>query len=430
MRITFVNHASFIIEYNATKLICDPWMEGTAFDNGWALLSKTQLTYEDFKDITHIWFSHEHPDHFSPPNITKIPLEYRKKIIVLFQETTDRKVLEFCKKMEFKEIIELKKNTFHTIDNDFKILCNAYTFDDSYALFKTKELTILNLNDCVVSTEKDAAQLAAQVGTVDVLFTQFGYANKVGNTKDTALRKAASKEKMQRIRYQFEHLKPKYIVPFASYIYFCHADNAYMNDGINKIDEISAFIENELHAKSIVLYPNDHWTITEDWNSQPSIQKYLSDYAAISNHSLFLPSKIELSELKTQGQKYIELLIKGYPKSKKRMDAQKMKIFLRDYNQSFVFYGKTGLAESDELMDNCDIVLNSDSLYYFFKFLWGGQTMCVNAKYQVPSKGNFNNVYFYIELAGSLNNQKSYDWVFPALSTRVIRKIKGILMPD
>src|SRR3569832_1403001 len=110
MKITFVNHASFIIDYKKIKLICDPWLEGTAFDNGWALLSKTQLAYEDFKTITHIWFSHEHPDHFSPPSLARIPLDYRKNITILFQETIDGKVLEFCRKLEFKTLIALEEN--------------------------------------------------------------------------------------------------------------------------------------------------------------------------------------------------------------------------------------------------------------------------------------------------------------------------------
>jgi UDP-MurNAc hydroxylase len=427
MRLTFVNHASFIIEYKATKLICDPWMEGTAFDNGWALLSKTQLRYEDFKDITHIWFSHEHPDHFSPSNISKIPRDYRKKITVLFQETADRKVLEFCKKMEFKEIIELKTNTFHTIDTDFEILCNAYTFDDSYALFKTKNHTLLNLNDCVINTDQAAAQLAKQVGTVDVLFTQFGYAKKIGNTTDTAERIASSKEKLQRIGYQSAYLKPKYIVPFASYIYFCHVDNAYMNDGIFKVDSVSTFIEKELGVKSVVLYPNDSWNIGEDWNSQPSIQRYLQDYADIPNRPLLASSKIDLSELKDQSQKFIGELVKGYPKSKKRVEATEMKIFLTDYNRFFTLSGKTGLIESEITGDAFDIALNSDSLNYMFKFLWGGQTLGVNAKFQISPNGNSKNAYFFIELAGHLNNKTSYDKVFPILTTRIIRKIKRVL---
>lgn len=64
MRIKFVNHASVIFSYDDIHLISDPWIEGSVFHESWSLISKTKFRYEDFQDITHIWFSHEHPDHF------------------------------------------------------------------------------------------------------------------------------------------------------------------------------------------------------------------------------------------------------------------------------------------------------------------------------------------------------------------------------
>src|SRR5436309_2489094 len=96
MRITWVNHASFLASTNGVNLICDPWIEGPAFDNGWSLLAKTKFTYSDFADITYMFFSHEHPDHFSPPNVRSIPEAYRRKITVLFHETRDKRVVNLC----------------------------------------------------------------------------------------------------------------------------------------------------------------------------------------------------------------------------------------------------------------------------------------------------------------------------------------------
>src|ERR1043165_9435943 len=97
MKIEFVNHASYIVDHAGIRLICDPWTEGTAFDNGWSLLTPSKFTFDDYKNITHIWFSHEHPDHFSPPNLSKIPAEHRKNITVLYHETNDKKVINWCK---------------------------------------------------------------------------------------------------------------------------------------------------------------------------------------------------------------------------------------------------------------------------------------------------------------------------------------------
>jgi len=77
--ITFVNHASVIISYDDVNLITDPWLFGSAFNNGWTLICKTKMSTNEFKNITHIWLSHEHPDHFSHSVLKSIPEEFRKK---------------------------------------------------------------------------------------------------------------------------------------------------------------------------------------------------------------------------------------------------------------------------------------------------------------------------------------------------------------
>src|SRR5260370_18329856 len=82
--------------------MCDPWLEGGELNGGWKVLSPSIFRYEDFARITHIWFSHEHPDHFSPSNLKRIPEELRRKITVLFHQTKDNRVLKFCEAYRFE----------------------------------------------------------------------------------------------------------------------------------------------------------------------------------------------------------------------------------------------------------------------------------------------------------------------------------------
>jgi len=93
MKIRFVNHACFILDHDGVTIINDPWLEGRVFNNGWDFISPTRLGYEEFENINHIWFSHEHPDHFYPPNLKKISPEHKKNITVLFQKTIDGTLL-------------------------------------------------------------------------------------------------------------------------------------------------------------------------------------------------------------------------------------------------------------------------------------------------------------------------------------------------
>lgn len=101
MDIRFVNHASFVCEHAGVRLPCDPWLYGSAFNDGWDLIVESGFTVEQFADIDYIWFSHEHPDHFSPRVLLDIPKALRPEITVLYKQTSDQKVLEFCRKQGF-----------------------------------------------------------------------------------------------------------------------------------------------------------------------------------------------------------------------------------------------------------------------------------------------------------------------------------------
>ena len=65
--IQFINHASVIVSDKKTSVLSDPWYTGDAFHKGWNLVHETE--HQDIEkvlhNVTHIWISHEHPDHFS-----------------------------------------------------------------------------------------------------------------------------------------------------------------------------------------------------------------------------------------------------------------------------------------------------------------------------------------------------------------------------
>ena len=42
--IIFLNHASFIIDFNNIRILVDPYLFGSAFNNGWNLLTEVDHT--------------------------------------------------------------------------------------------------------------------------------------------------------------------------------------------------------------------------------------------------------------------------------------------------------------------------------------------------------------------------------------------------
>lgn len=420
VKIKFVNHASFIIESGEISLICDPWLEGTAFNNGWNHLSETKMAYSDFKGITHIWFSHEHPDHFSPPNLLKIPKEIRADITVLFQETTDGKVADFCRKIGFQNQVQLKENKVFEIGKDFSILCNPHTEGDSYALIKAGNFKILNLNDCIVKTEDDAAAIRKKTGEVDILFTQFGYANKIGNTDDVAWRQSLSDEKLQRIFIQNKYLKPALIVPFASFVYFCHEENKYMNEGMNKIDKVYTFIRNQLKAECLVMYPNDVWEPGQGTECSEAIQKYLDDYLKISSLKFLVSEPIPQLVLTENSRKFMQQIKNGFRWKTGVINDLNAVVFVSDYQKTFELSGKHGLVELSNASRPWDISLSSESLNYCFKELWGGDTLNVNARFQTGK--NYFNFRVFGLIGASLNRKEKFP--LPSFTDRLANKLK------
>lgn len=420
--IQFINHASFLIDSGDVRLICDPWLDGPAFNNGWAHISETRFQYEEFKDVTHIWFSHEHPDHFSPPNLKKIPAEYRANITVLFQETIDHRVVDACRKFGFKETINLAPGKAYSIADNFRVSCSAYTFGDSWALFTVDGVKILNLNDCVIDSEKEAKKLSELTGPVDVLFTQFGYANKIGEAKDTALRKASSAEKLRRIKYQTMSWKPKVLVPFASYIRFCHEENAYMNDGVSNIRDVYEYIKGELNTSCNVFYPNDVWKYGTDWDSEPSIRKYEEDSKAAASKAPLKSTRVEAEEIQKQAKVFCGRFNKHTERYANMFSKLKVKFYCTDLDQSFLFTLKDGLVKKDINQNDCDLILSSESLMYVFKFMWGGDTLYINARYQTPPNGDISDFELLRETASVINREE--EVVFPTPMEKLISRTK------
>ncbi|HQX07121.1 MAG TPA: MBL fold metallo-hydrolase, partial [Zoogloea sp.] len=66
-----MNHSCIVLESPGTRVLCDPWFEGTAFNDGWRLLVEHSHRIDEIP-CDYIWLSHEHPDHFSIPTLRRL----------------------------------------------------------------------------------------------------------------------------------------------------------------------------------------------------------------------------------------------------------------------------------------------------------------------------------------------------------------------
>lgn len=238
-QLTFVNHACFHIANDSTLLLVDPWLEGAVFNNGWSLLDNGTSNAGMVRDLnarklnTYIWFSHEHPDHFSISFIKKLKQDFAGKATILFQRTKDKRVVGFLQKNGF-DVIECAPGAVVKLDASIDIAVFPYADGDSYCLIRSGGRNVLNVNDCTLATPAACRAVKASIAPlaprIDFLFTQFGYANWVGNPFEPGLRRRAAAEKRARISLQMDTFKPALTIPFASFVAFSSIENSYLND--------------------------------------------------------------------------------------------------------------------------------------------------------------------------------------------------------
>ena len=237
----FINHASFAIEKDNELLLIDPWFEGTAFHNGWSLLdtetSNTKVIdwLKKLNKKIYIWYSHEHSDHLSISFLKNLN-QCGLKPLIIFQKTLDGRVASFLKKQGF-DVTEAKNGKKVLISPTLSITTWLHTGGDSFCLINSCGINLLNLNDCVIKTNQEALAIKQKISSItpkiDILMTQFGYANWAGNEDAIQSRIELANHKFDRISIQERALNPSVIIPFASFVYFCHAENFYLNNEQN-----------------------------------------------------------------------------------------------------------------------------------------------------------------------------------------------------
>lgn len=377
--IEWVNHASFVTSLNGVRLICDPWIEGTAFKDGWQLLAPSTMRYDDFERITHLWLSHQHPDHFAPTNLSQIPPGIRRRITVLYKQTPDKLVANWCKGRGFGCVVELEPNRWIELAPDFEIM-TGNVCDDSWLAMRTPHGTLLNVNDCVLNSVDRIEAIAGAVGAVDVLFTQFSYAQWVGNRNEYERRYREAREKLDRIRLQDRILNPRAIVPFASYFYFCHEENFYLNDCLSEPAAVARFIEHDLKKKAVVLYPGDQWRTNAEHTWYSAAARYSASrrvrLACGPTHGVVAANA---DSFEAGIRAFFERLLQKNSPSRIFV-RERATVYLTDLRRAYELSGE-GIHPVARTAETADIATSSGNVMYAFRTPWGGNTLHANGRF-------------------------------------------------
>jgi len=104
MWVELVSHASVLINSGDCLIWTDPWLEGKAFNNSWALFPEARFDPSRLEQIEYLWISHEHPDHFHIPTLRSLPASFKERVIVLYQKLNSEKMIAAFKQLGFTNI--------------------------------------------------------------------------------------------------------------------------------------------------------------------------------------------------------------------------------------------------------------------------------------------------------------------------------------
>ena len=436
-KLKFVNHASYILENNETLLLHDPWLENGAFNNGWSLLCKEHTNKDLIEYLkktnkkVFIWISHEHSDHFSIPffkELKKSDLD----TTIFFQKTIDKRVINYLESQNF-EVIECMPEKEYLLDSNFSITVYPHLGGDSFCEVIINEKRIVNLNDCIVRSHQSALSLLNRLKSskkIDILFTQFGYANWIGREQDIDLRKDSAKEKIQRIQIQNEIFQPIAIIPFASFVFFCKKDNFYMNmeqnspldirnyeglkDAQKKINFMKPMQEIELGDTFLI-------DLQHESNSAEDYWIKLLDLIKKDEYKFPLLESSDFENILDYGKNFIAkvrketLFIVPLFELLKLMNLRRLKIYIYDLDKSISVSYLKGL-QLLPFSKRYDFALHSSELEFLFKNEFGWNTLFVSGSFKT-SNSSINKIHSFFRWQDDIKN--GFSFTNPLYTIRV-----------
>jgi hypothetical protein len=434
-----INHASVMINDKEVCLLTDPWFWGAAFHDGWSLIHENseREIHTLLEKVTHIWISHEHPDHFSVPFFIKFSTYLvNKKIKIFFQNTKDKRVVKFLRSRSF-DVEELDNGKEYKLSSSFYIKCVNSGFYDSALLINVNGTKIFNLNDCPIRDDLSLNKFKKKYGTCDVLLTQFSYAAWKGGEENVKWRRDAAREKISILLSQANILSAKVVIPFASFVRFSNIYNSYLNDSVNTPDVLIKSLQNEVFS-TVVFKPMEIQNIDNLKQSEKSLYFWKEKYQGIEQQKLLeYKDVVKVSELQELYKEYRSRILKNNSYwmiwlLSKFGFFKKVEILTKDLGSilSLDILSKKLIIS----YENPDLIMHSQSLKFILSNSFGYDTLTVNGCFEEGGEGSFlrstktlaienlNNMGVYLK--PSIVFRLDLIFFFMRLISRVSKKLK------
>ena len=283
-----------------------------------------------------------------------------------------------------------------SLSDEFQVLCFKEGFYDSGLVIKTSDKTIINVNDCQFEDDLACKNLLKITGECDILMTQFSYASWKGGVKNVAWRKLAAREKIDIMKLQASHLKPKVVIPFASFIYFSNKANFYLNDAHNTPSDIlQGFVDTDVKVNIMMPYEvlddlagdMDNIKSMEFWSNANQLleKKILNEYEEVSIEQL-KDTFIKYQERVFKNNARWFMLLARYLSPIPAFRPVVIKIVDLDVNLRLDLFSKL-LSETSS---QPDVSMTSECFNFLMSNTFGFDTLTVNGCFEEEQNSGFS----------------------------------------
>jgi len=234
MRVTFVGHASLLVEAEGIRILSDPWWKGPCFGAQWWLYPPPFLEVVRARPVDYIYVSHGHHDHFHPPTLRTFPKGTRvlvAKSLGLGGALADLGL----------QPVELADDERRELAPGLTCQIMQTDGDDSLMVISHGRETGINVNDALHSSPRQvqlqfAARLREAYPKIDWIFCGYGVASHFPNcyvipAKNREATAAGRQRHFNRAWANVVNdLSPRIAFPFAADVVFLDDDLFWANE--------------------------------------------------------------------------------------------------------------------------------------------------------------------------------------------------------
>lgn len=232
-KITFLSHASFLLETPKVRILVDPWLVGSCYWRSWWNYPPVRESLITGLKPDAIYITHFHWDHWHGPSLKKL---FSKDTLIITHDEPNTRSVRDLRSIGFQNLRLLKHAERFRLDD---VEMTAYQFglflNDSAIVMEAQDLVILNANDCKIA----GASLKYLLGRhprIDIALRSHSSANdRVCYTidKNDAFMNDDPSHYTRSFKFFMDAVRPKYAVPFASNHCYLHRDVLRFNEMIN-----------------------------------------------------------------------------------------------------------------------------------------------------------------------------------------------------